>query len=89
MDVIPQSCSVQKHNIYVPVSENKEIVKGLNLLSTCLIHVKSVSFSSLEKDFKRAIKMFVVLQRPVAPVGTALQRDLLFQPESSGEGFCR
>ena len=36
--------AVQKHNIYTAVFENKEIVKGLNLLSTCLIHVKSVGF---------------------------------------------
>lgn len=35
--------SAVRHNIYVSVSENKEVVKGLNLLSTCLIHVKSVS----------------------------------------------
>lgn len=54
MDIIPQSSTVQKHNIYVPVSENKEIVKGLNLLSTCLIHVKSVSFAIIN-NFKSLI----------------------------------
>ena len=34
--------SAVRHNIFTSVSENKEVVKGLNLLSTCLIHVKSV-----------------------------------------------
>lgn len=37
--------AVQRYNIYASVTENKEIAKGLNLLSTCLIHVKSVSKS--------------------------------------------
>jgi len=35
--------AVQKHNIYTLVSENKEVVKGMNQLSTCLIHVRGVS----------------------------------------------
>ena len=34
--------SAVRHNIFTSVSENKEVVKGLNLLSTCLIHVNSV-----------------------------------------------
>ena len=39
--------SAVRHNIFTSVSENKEVVKGLNLLSTCLIHVKSVILINL------------------------------------------
>ena len=41
-----------RYNIYASVTENKEIVKGLNLLSTCLIHVKSVSHLGFDLNSK-------------------------------------
>ena len=34
---------VQTYNLYAAVSDNKDVNKGLNLLATCLVHVKSVS----------------------------------------------
>lgn len=35
---------IQTFNIYSSVIENKDVVKGMNLISTCLVHVKIVSF---------------------------------------------
>lgn len=40
--------AAQTYNIYASVSENKDIIKGLALLSTCLLHVKSVRTSALD-----------------------------------------
>lgn len=38
-------CGVQTYNLYAAVSDNKDVIKGLNLLATCLVHVKSVTIT--------------------------------------------